>query len=223
MKTSDSINELAEALSKAQAVMQAALKDSNNPAFNSKYADLSAVWAVARQPLTDNGLCIIQMPTHSEDGKLHLTTRLAHKSGQWVEDTMSIPVAKDNAHGYGSAITYCKRFGMSAAVGIISDVDDDGNEAVKGKSPADKVLARKSDARTFTIEALEALGPEEQAFLQAEAIKVIDAHENGGAAEYVRSLKLDSEEKMALWSLLPSNVRAAIKKAPSPTELASQP
>lgn len=219
MKTSDAINELADALSKAQAVIKPALKDSNNPAFNSKYADLSSVWEVARGPLTDNGLCIMQMPTHSDDNRLHLTTRLAHKSGQWIEDTMSIPVAKDNAHGYGSGITYCKRFALSAVLGIVADLDDDGNEAVKGKSPADRVLARPTDAKQVAVEALAAMPEDEQKFLRDEAIKVIDAHDdNGGAADYLRSLKLDNEEKLAIWSLLPSNVRAAIKKQP----LASQ-
>jgi hypothetical protein len=221
MRTSESIKAIAPALLAAQKAIGPAIKDKTNPLYKSKYADLHAVLKACLDALNANGLVLLQTPVHSEDGKVHMTTRLQHESGEYMEETFSIPAQKQDPHGYGSACTYLRRFSVSAWLGIVTEEDDDGNAAIK--SPADKVLTRKSDARTFTVEALEAMGPEEQAFLQAEAIKVIDAHENGQAADYVKSLKLDSEEKMALWSLLPSNVRAAIKKAPTPTELASQP
>lgn len=221
MKTSDAINELADALSKAQAVIKPALKDSNNPAFNSKYADLSSVWEVARGPLTDNGLCIMQMPTHSDDNRLHLTTRLAHKSGQWIEDTMSIPVAKDNAHGYGSGITYCKRFALSAVLGIVADLDDDGNEAASANGHAKAPTG--AGAKQEAIDARKRMDPAQQKFMLNHATALIDLHENSGdMVAYIRGQRLDNEEKLALWSLLPSIVRTAYK-AQEKMELATQP
>jgi hypothetical protein len=219
MKTSPSITTIAAVLPKAQAEIKGALKDATNPHFKSRYADLTSVIDACKTALNKHGITFLQPVRAGEEGVI-VETVLLHTSGEWISDELELPVSKNDAQGVGSAITYGRRYGLQSMVGIPAE-DDDGNAA--SKTPADKVLARKSDARTFTIEALEALGPEEQAFLQAEAIKVIDAHENGQAADYVKSLKLDSEEKMALWSLLPSNVRAAIKKQPTNSELATQP
>jgi hypothetical protein len=220
MKTSDSIKELAPALVKAQADIKAAIKDATNPHFKSRYADLSSVIDACKPALNNRGIAFLQAVRSDERAGVVVETILLHTSGEWISEDLFLPVSKNDAQGVGSAITYGRRYGLQSMVGIPAE-DDDGNAAVK--SPAERVLVRKSDAMTFNVEALEALGPEEQAFLQAEAIKVIDAHENGQAADYVKSLKLDSEEKMALWSLLPSNVRAAIKKQPTNSELATQP
>ena len=128
MRTSDAIDQLSAALAAAQAEIRPALKDANNPAFNSKYADIGAVFEAARGPLAKYGLSVVQMPEHSDDALLHLTTRICHKSGQWIEGTMSIPVGKVNAHGYGSAITYARRYAYSAALGIVADEDDDAEQ-----------------------------------------------------------------------------------------------
>lgn len=127
-KTSDSTAKLDAALAKAQSEIQSANKDKVNPAFKSKYADLSAVWEACRESLTKNGISVSQWPVHSEDNRLHLVTRLAC-AGEWMMCEFSIPADKQNAHGYGSAITYAKRFALAAAVGIVADEDDDGNAA----------------------------------------------------------------------------------------------
>jgi hypothetical protein len=239
MKTSEIINELAEALAKAQGQMKHALKDSNNPAFGSKYADLVAVWDVARAPLSENGLCVIQMPIHSEDGRLHLTTRIAHKSGQWIEETMSIPVAKDNAHGYGSGITYCKRFALSAAVGIVADLDDDGNEASKATNgnaaaaakPLKPAFATAHTARDTAVDEYNRMTPEEQQWAREQALELIALHDDGkDMYRWKETQNWSAEEFMAIWSQLPSNVRTKFKKQkvdalskPLAAELASQP
>lgn len=129
MRTSEQINELATALAKAQAAMQPAVKDAVNPAFRSKYADLAAVWDACRKPLTSNGIATMQDVEATEAG-IAVTTRLVHTSGQWVEfGPLVVPLTKRDAHGVGSATSYGKRYGLSAAVGIVSD-DDDGNGAV---------------------------------------------------------------------------------------------
>lgn len=123
---SESVNELASALSKAQAVMESAIKDSNNPFFKSKYADLAAIWSACKKPLTDNGLSIVQQ-IGSEDEHVTMTTILLHSSGQWIKSTAKAIPAKKDPQGIGSTATYLRRYGLSALVGICTE-DDDGNE-----------------------------------------------------------------------------------------------
>lgn len=127
-RTSESTAKIDAAMAKAQSQIEAASKDKVNPAFRSKYADLSAVWEACRKALTDNGISITQWPTHSDDHRLHLITRLACE-GEWMLCEFSIPTSKQDAHGYGSAVTYAKRFSLAAAVGVVADDDDDGNAA----------------------------------------------------------------------------------------------
>lgn len=124
---SDSINELAAALSKAQSVMESALKDATNPFFKSKYADLSSVWNACKKPLTDNGLCIVQQLGGDVD-QVTMTTILMHSSGQWIKSTAKAIPAKKDAQSIGSTATYLRRYGLSALVGICTE-DDDGNAA----------------------------------------------------------------------------------------------
>ncbi len=129
MNRSDSIKELAAALSKAQAVIEGAAKDKNNPAFKSKYADLASCWDAARKPLTDNGLSVMQFPRLTDNG-VEVETILMHVSGEYLGETLTVPLSKRDAHGVGSAITYGRRFSLCALVGI-SPEDDDGNAAAK--------------------------------------------------------------------------------------------
>lgn len=129
LETSPTTAALDEALSKAQGEIEAADKDKVNPAFRSKYADLTSVWNACRAPLAKHSIAVTQWPLSSVDGRLHIITRLAHK-GEWMQARFSLPLDKTNAHGVGSAITYAKRFTLSAALGIVADDDDDGNAAV---------------------------------------------------------------------------------------------
>jgi hypothetical protein len=129
MKTSEHINELATALASAQGEIENAVADAENPAFRSTYADLASVRAAIKAPLSKNGLAIIQIPT-TLDGKTALTSRMLHKSGQWIEDTCVLLVEKPTMQGMGSAITYMKRYALAAMTGLAED-DDDGNEATK--------------------------------------------------------------------------------------------
>jgi hypothetical protein len=126
--TSEQTEKLDEALAKAQGEIEPAAKDKVNPAFRSKYADLASVWGACRAALTKHGITLTQWPVHSDDGRLHMVTRLAH-GGQWMKAEFSIPVGKHDAHGYGSAMTYAKRYSLAAAIGVVADDDDDGNAA----------------------------------------------------------------------------------------------
>lgn len=134
IETSTETAKLDAALAKAQGEIEAASKDKTNPAFRSRYADLTAVWAACRPALAKHGISVTQWPIHAEDGRLHIVTRVAH-AGEWIKSHFSIPVTKQDPQGYGSATTYAKRFTLAAALGIVADEDDDGNAASARPAP----------------------------------------------------------------------------------------
>lgn len=121
------LDKLATALAKAQGEIEGAVKDKSNPAFRSKYADLGAVWDAIREPFSKNGLSVVQFPRR-DGNSVEVETILLHSSGQWMSGTFSVPTAKQDAHGFGSATTYARRFSLSAVCGV-APVDDDGNAA----------------------------------------------------------------------------------------------
>jgi hypothetical protein len=124
------LGKFAEALSKAQGAMTVARKDSMNPHFKTRYADLSSVWEACREPLSANGLAVIQRVTASRPGVVTLKTMVIHASGEYIWDKCSFPVAQATPQGYGSALTYLRRYTFSAAVGVAAgDEDDDGGAA----------------------------------------------------------------------------------------------
>jgi hypothetical protein len=127
MNMSDTISELATALAKAQGQIESASKDKSNPAFKSKYADINALRDVIRQPLADNDLSIVQLArmngTYAE-----VETMLLHKSGEFIAETLRMPSEKMTSHGFGSALTYCRRYSLSAMLNLAAE-DDDGNAA----------------------------------------------------------------------------------------------
>jgi len=136
MEKSDSIKELATALNKAQSEMMGATKDKKNPFFKSSYADLSSVIKAIKEPFANNGLSYVQFPIE-DNGRIGIETILMHSSGEWLSNSFTVNLTKQDAQGAGSAITYCRRYGLQAVAGIPSE-DDDGNAAqVKTKPSAD--------------------------------------------------------------------------------------
>jgi len=133
METSDEINELATALAKAQGEIEGATKDTENPFLKSKYADLGSVWAVARKPLSDNGLSVVQTPENCDSGNISLKTILFHSSGQWLASILEMPVTKQDPQGYGSAISYARRYSFAAIIGVYSEDEDDDGESATDK------------------------------------------------------------------------------------------
>jgi len=130
MKTSETINEISKAISNAQGEMMVAIKGASNPFFKSKYADFAAVWEAIREPLKKSEIAVFQDVTTTDHG-VSICTRLAHSSGQWIEfGPLEIPLPKRDAQSVGSAISYAKRYALSAAVGVASDDDDDGEKAM---------------------------------------------------------------------------------------------
>lgn len=137
MRTSENISDLAAALAKAQGAMRGAKKDATNPHLRNRYADLASCWDACREPLTANGLSVVQFAA-TEGGHVQVTTRLLHASGQWMESTLALPWSGSkgltDAQAVGSALTYARRYGLMAMVGLAPDDEDDGASA--GNRPA---------------------------------------------------------------------------------------
>ena len=130
MQQSENIANLAKALSIVQGKLTHAKKDSANPFFKSKYADLESVWDACRSLLADNNLAVAQFPgTYSDlDKSMSLTTILTHESGEWISHEMSMPLSKVDAHGCMAILTYMRRASLAAVIGVVQ-ADDDGNTA----------------------------------------------------------------------------------------------
>ncbi len=134
MKTSENIQEIAKALSVAQGQIKPASKDAANPHFKSKFSSLAAIWDSIRDPLSSQGLVVLQDITTEDKSVISVTTRIIHTSGQWVEfGPMCIPISKNDAQGMGSASSYAKRYTLCAALGIVSSDDDDDGETAVGR------------------------------------------------------------------------------------------
>jgi hypothetical protein len=124
---SESIAALAAALSKAQASITGALKDSSNPFFKSRYADLASCWDACRKQLADNGLAVIQATDVTNVGVVLVTT-LAHSSGEWMRGVLPIVTKDAGPQAQGSGITYARRYALAAIVGL-AQIDDDAEAA----------------------------------------------------------------------------------------------
>jgi len=161
--------ELFSALSKAQGQIDNVKKTSQNPHFKSAYADLASVWDTIREPLTSNGLSVLQLPCEAPEGKVGLETIIGHSSGQRLSRCYYIGVKDaNNPQQYGSALTYMKRYALLGVAGIAPE-DDDGEagtgRAAPAKAPADPAVYQKliSD----TLEQLKGLPDEEARALYA--------------------------------------------------------
>lgn len=146
------LDKLATALAKAQSKIDSAKKDSTNPHFKSRYADLASVWEAIRGPLTENGLSIVQMPS-ADGAKVSVTTILLHTSGQFIRSRLTMVAADTKPQTVGSCLTYARRYALSAVAGVAPD-DDDGNAANGGDGGATKVPGKSMSSapgtRTWT-------------------------------------------------------------------------
>ncbi len=152
MNKSESIIELAKALSKAQGEMKTAKKDNTNPFFKSTYADLASVWDVCRKPLSDSGLAVSQI-TKNDDKGIVLETILMHSSGEWLSGEMSIFSLKNEPQAIGSAITYARRYALSAILGIAADDDDAEDAMARSDKPKPAVTTPEASSSRLITEA----------------------------------------------------------------------
>jgi hypothetical protein len=175
---SEQTAELSAALAKAQSVMGPAIINRVNPHFKNRYADLSAVFEAVRKPLADNGISFTQI-TEIRDGAFILRTTLRHNSGQWIASEYPLPL-NGKPQEIGSAMTYAKRYSLSAMVGIAADEDDDGEATRKTNGngrhvePTGEVLSEEQCATLLA--AIETRGMSAAAWLKgARAYFQIDA------------------------------------------------
>ena len=130
METTTKPTGIYAALASAQMAMGPALKDSTNLGFKTKYADLASVMAACMPALNANGIAVIQPTIDDENGARFVKTILAHISGETLECRVPLIVSKNDMQGYGSAVTYARRYGLMSMAGIAPE-DDDGQAAVK--------------------------------------------------------------------------------------------
>jgi len=190
---------IASALVRAQRGFAPALKTSTNPHFRSKYVDLAGCIEAVVDALNSAGIALVQRTSEDSTG-VTVETVFVHESGETLEcGKLHVPAAKQDPQGYGSALTYARRYSLMAACGIAPE-DDDGNAASK----APKVSATKTD-----------LVPSSRMNIVADVAAAINermsANDLIGAFEEYSGIT-DVEEKTALWGMLDSKTRSAIKK-----------
>jgi hypothetical protein len=187
------MKQLYAAMAKAFAEIESATKDKLNPHFKSKYADLGSVVDTIKPALAKHGLFFVQA-THEQDGGVCVETLICHESGEQMSGgKLFVPASKQDAQGYGSALTYARRYSLMAAFGVPAE-DDDGNAAAKAKQQQEEAarkLRRIADA----------------------CIRKFAAGDEYGAYEEYATIS-DADERVAVWGLLKdhSDVRSAIKR-----------
>jgi len=142
---SEKIDQLCASLVKAQSQLKGAVKASENPFFKTNYADLESCWEAAREPLTKNGLCVIQTTDADESGD-YLITTLAHLSGQWVRSKLRIVPARKDPQSIGAALTYSRRYALAAIIGL-TQKDDDAESVMDRPKPSDDQKTTNTDQK----------------------------------------------------------------------------
>lgn len=179
---------IATALAKAQANMGKALKQANNPHFRSKYADLGNVMDACLPALNEAGIALIQPTGENEHGRYVETILIHGESGESLTCRVPLIVSKNDMQGYGSAVTYARRYGLMAMAGIAPE-DDDGNAAAK--APPKQEAAKKISAEQFQeIQALIEITETDEAKF-CKFMKVGDLHDMNAqqAADAIAMLK----------------------------------
>ena len=143
---STEIGQISEALAKAQGQIQGAMEDSKNPFFKSDYADLTSVWKACKKPLSENGLAVFQSLIY-DNGIQFVITTLSHSSGQWFKSMMQVKPNKDDMQALGAAITYARRFSLSALIGMYPKGEDDDAESTmdRDEKPINLVIPHGYD------------------------------------------------------------------------------
>ncbi len=228
---SDNINEIAIALAKVQAQLSFATKDSSNPFFKSKYADLAEVWSTCQPLLANNEIAVVQQMRTIEapfeekefdrDGKIKseirgsiknlLVTTLIHSSGQWLKSEVELKLTKNDPQGLGSAITYMRRYSLCAMVGVIQS-DDDGEAACNNK---------KSGTHNYTPSEMSVKAPQLPKIISEKEAEALQAMHDMCSAEnqvimndWLTKNKINSYQNLSVNSLkrITENLNAMLGK-----------
>ena len=192
---------------KAQQGFAPALKTSINPHFKSRYADLAACVEAVIDSLNSNGIGLVQK-SHPDDNGVTIETIFIHTSGESMTGgTLHVPASKHDAQGYGSALSYARRYSLMAACGIAPE-DDDGNSATN------TAPAKPASSSPVSVDTFSKLDSDTQDYLRsvaAQVITLLSRNDAAGACDYMTDENLDADLKVGLWSLLDSKQRSAIK------------
>lgn len=191
---SESIAKLADALAKAQGEITGALKDSANPFFKSKYADLASCWDACRAPLSRHGLAVIQTTDVSDLGVTIITT-LAHSSGEWIRGWLRMVPVKADPQGIGSCITYARRYALAGMVGL-AQIDDDANTASGKTTELGHTDPRGEEFKKVDTKVLNKYATALNDLFAKEPIDEL------GLRQLLGELAGDNDMKIAVWSKL---------------------
>lgn len=203
------MNKIAAALVKAQKSFSPALKTSTNPHFRSKYVALDGVIEAVIDALNDNGIYLMQSNHESSDG-VTVETVFIHETGETLSaGKLHVPASKLDAQGFGSALTYARRYSLMAACGIAPE-DDDGNAASRSK------IGNIASSKQPLAGALDSFNPEEIAKLKETAAEIVAFAESGEWDDAFATYDniTDNDSRVAVWSILGphSSIRSQIKK-----------
>jgi hypothetical protein len=200
---SEEINEIAAALAKAQGAMKNATLNRENPHFRSKYADLASIFDTIRLALSANGIAV----TQQINGNV-LQTSLLHASGQYLSSEMPLP-ATPRPQELGSALTYYRRYQLSALVGIGADDDDDATEAQAQVKTQERVRRAPPKPGPDVVE-----NPPADAGAKGRPAPAVTSEEMEKAdKDLTAAAELGTETLRAAWVKLPAPVRAALEQA----------
>lgn len=164
------IGELASALASAQAELSPAAKNAQNPHLKNRYADIAAVYEAIRETLPKHGLSVSQIIMPHES-KARVRTLLMHKSGQWLASECLMPLDRNGGpQGMGSAITYARRYSLSAIVGVVSEDDDDAEAAQPRRQQQAQPQQRREPAQPRRPEPVRQAAPKSQGDGQVDMI-----------------------------------------------------
>jgi hypothetical protein len=199
MNKTDTIKELAIALSKAQSEMPPAQMNATNPFLKNKYADLGSIIKTAKPVLAKHGLSYSQLPV-SDNGKIGVTTILMHSSGEWIASTMAMDLGEEKgksaAQVAGSVITYLRRYSLASVLGMYADEDTDGNAPPTKSKPVNGKMSLET-AKTVTNrdgEFYHELETEKLSHMANSLMKSLDAGGLSQEDREEREYKLDAIE-----------------------------
>lgn len=184
---SKDIGELSKALAAAQTEMGRAAKDSTNPHFKSKYADLNSCLDAVLPALNKHGIALTQFPGN-DDERISLVTMLTHSSGQYMGSEATMKAERAGPHAHGSALTYLRRYSVAAVCGLMQE-DDDGNtaQAATSKPTAAKSISESQAAQLQDM--IDATGTDMAKFLGYMQVDKIAAMSSGDFAKAMTMLK----------------------------------